>query len=280
MFELMRFIFKDRTTDTFSFKPFSICHILYLLIIIFAIVSVLVYFKNKDKEFKVKVVNYTLNTAFILYIADFFIMPLSQGEIAINKLPFHLCTLMSILCFISRHTKSKMFATYKNSFTLLGMIGALMYLVYPAGVRTGAGEYFDGYTYRIIQTVLYHGLMLAQGVFAIAYGDIELKWSNFKYDIIAILCIIIWAMFGNAAFTGTVYGPCDCVEGCLEMVIIYDEEPNWFFVQHDPLYIFPNDTDSYYSPFIMISAITGMCALMRFLSDKILGMFRKKQIIN
>lgn len=274
MFNVMKFIFEDRNTDTFSFKPFSICHIMYLLIIIVTIVAILVSFKNKEKEFKIKIVDYTVNLAFALYMIDFFIMPLSQGEIEVKKLPFHLCTLMSIMCFLSRHTKK--FEKFKNSFSLLGMIGALMYLVYPAGVRNGAGEYFDGYTYRIIQTVLYHGLMVAQGVFAIAYGDVKLKWSNFKYDIITVLGVTVWAMFGNLAFTGTVYEQCNCVEGCLEMIKVYEEEPNWFFVQHDPLYIFPNETDGYYSPFIMIGAITGMCALMRFISDKLLTLFGNK----
>jgi hypothetical protein len=269
----MKFIFDDRTTDTFSFKPFSLCHILYLIIIFGAIITVLIAFRNKDKEIKIKTVDYTINAAFALYMLDFFIMPISQGEISINKLPFHLCTLMSIMCLLSRHFDR--FSKFKNSFTLLGMIGALMYLTYPAGVSNGNGDFFDGYTYRIIQTVLYHGLMVAHGVFAIAYGDIKLKWSNFKYDIITILCVTVWAMLGNMIYTGTVFEACDCVEGCLEMIPVYDHEPNWFFVQHDPLYIFPDETDGYYSPFIMIFAMTGMCALLRFLSDKMLDIFYK-----
>jgi uncharacterized membrane protein YwaF len=234
---------------------------------------VIISFKNKDKEFKSKVVDYTVSAALSLYALDFFIMPLSQNRIGIDKLPFHLCTLMSILCFLSRHTKK--FDMFKNSFTLLGMIGALMYLVYPAGVKNGAGDYFDGYTYRIIQTVLYHGLMVAQGVFAIAFGDVELKWNTFKYDIITILFVTVWALFGNAVYTGTAYVQCDCKEGCNELIKIYTEESNWFFVRHDPLYIFPDETDGYYSPFIMIGAMTGMCAIIRFLSDKILHFFKR-----
>ena len=275
MFDFFRFLFEDRCSDTFSFKPFSFCHILYFLIIAIAIVLVLFWCKNKPKEFKNKVVNYSLNAAFILYIADFFIMPLAYGEIVIDKLPFHLCTSMSILCFLSRNTKK--LAKFKNSFTLLGMIGALMYLVYPAGVTNGPGQYFDGYTYRIIQTVLYHGLMVAQGVFAIALGDVVLKWDSFKYDVIIILFVAVWAMFGNFAYNGVVSEQCDCVEGCQEMIDVYSEEHNWFFVLHDPLYIFPDETDGYYSPLIMIGAITGMCALIRFLSDELLILFQVKK---
>lgn len=275
MFDFMKFIFGDRTTGTFSFKPFSLCHILYLFIIFATIVAIVILFRNKSKEFKHKVVDYSVTIAFTLYMLDFFFMPLSQGEIAITKLPFHLCTLMSILCFICRRIKK--LEKFKTTFTLLGMIGALMYLVYPAGVRTGSGEYYDGYTYRIIQTVLYHGIMLAQGVFAIAFGDIELKWSTLKYDIITILIIIVWALLGNFMYTGILTEQCECVEGCKEIIKIYDEEPNWFFVQHDALYIFPNDTDGYYSPFIMLGAISLMCVIVRFLGEKLLSLFKKSE---
>ena len=41
-----------------------------------------------------------------------------------------------------------------------------MYIVYPAGVPEA-----DGYSYRIVQTVIYHGLMIAQGVFSIAFKE-------------------------------------------------------------------------------------------------------------
>lgn len=277
MFDLMKLIFGDKTTGTFSFKPFSLCHIIYLAAIIVAIVVLIYCFRNKNKDFKFKVVDITVNIAFALYMADFFFMPLSQNKIAVDKLPFHLCTLMSILCFLSRRTK--FFAKFKNSFTLLGLIGALMYLVYPAGVRTGSGDYFDGYTYRIIQTVLYHGLMVAQGVFAIAFGDVKLEWKTFKYDVIIILCITVWAMFGNLVYTGEVYQECGCVEGCTELIEIYSEELNWFFVRHDALYIFPDEYDGYFAPFMMIGAISGMCALIRFLSNLLLKAFKKEETI-
>lgn len=275
MFEFMKFIFEDRITDTFSFKPFSLCHILYLLIIIAAIIMTVIFCKNKDKVVKEKIINVVLNTALCLYVADFFIMPLAMGHIQIIKLPFHLCTLMSIMCFLSRHTK--FFSKYKNSFTILGMIGALMYLTYPAGVNNSQGDFFDGYTYRIIQTVLYHGLMVAQGVFAIAFGEIELKWKNFKYDIISVLGLTVLAMLANSIYTGEVYEQCECVDGCTEMILVYDLEPNWFFVQHDALYAFPNDTDGYYAPFMMIGAIIGMCALVRVISQELLKRFKVQE---
>ena len=276
MYDIIHFILKDRNTGLFSFKPFSLCHILYLLIIITLIVLVLLLCKKKNQEFKIKIVDISVDIALGLYILDFFLMPLAYGEISIIKLPFHLCTLMSIMIFLARHTK--FWSKYKESFTLLGMIGSLMYLCYPAGVQNPAGEFFDGYTYRIIQTILYHGIMLAQGVFAIVYGDIKLNWNEFKNDIIIILFMIIWATIGNSLFTGTEQVPCGCFEGCTEMITIYSIEPNWFFVQHDALYIIPDDIDGYIAPFMMIFGIGGMCALVRFLSLSLLKVFKKENI--
>ena len=50
MFDLMKLIFGDKTTGTFSFKPFSLCHIIYLAAIIVAIVVLIYCFRNKKKH--------------------------------------------------------------------------------------------------------------------------------------------------------------------------------------------------------------------------------------
>lgn len=261
MYEFMNDLFKDKDTGTFTFSAFSLCHILYLLLIIGGIILVIYLYRNKSQEAKNKLINITVVSALCLYIADFFLMPFSQGKIDIDKLPFHICTLMSIMCVLSRNIKA--LSKFKTSFTLMGLVGALMYLTYPAGVSEA-----DGYSYRIVQTVLYHGLMIAQGVFAIAFGDINLSWKTFKYDVIAVLALTVWAMIGNELYSGTLTEACNCVDGCTQTVTVYDHSFNWFFVKHDALYIIPDDIDIYFAPFIMIVAITGMCALIRFIGQK------------
>lgn len=271
MYNFIRNILEDKTTGLFPFAPFSLCHILYLVLITAAIVVVAILFKNKSQESKTKLINTTVTIALCLYIADFFLMPLSQGTIDIDKLPFHLCTSMSILGVLSRNNKH--FAKFKTAFTLLGLIGALMYLVYPAGVSEA-----EGYSYRIVQTVLYHGLMVAQGVFAIVFKDIDLNWKSFEYDVIVILCLTLWAMLGNAIYSGTVEATCTCKEGCTEIINTYNQNFNWFFVKHDALYIIPDDIDIYFAPFIMIIAISGMSALIRFLSKLLLKKFSKPEL--
>ena len=276
MYNFIRNILEDKTTGLFPFAPFSLCHILYLVLITAAIVVVAILFKNKSQESKTKLINTTVTIALCIYIADFFLMPLSLGEINIDKLPFHLCTSMSIMCVLGRNNKH--FAKYKTAFTLLGLIGALMYLVYPSGVATPDGKFFDGYTYRIVQTVLYHGLMVAQGVFAIVFKDIDLNWKNFEYDVIVILCLALWAMLGNAIYSGTVEVKCTCSEECTETVYAYLNDFNWFFVKHDALYIIPDDIDIYFAPFIMLIVISGMSALIRFLSKLLLKKFSKPEL--
>ena len=271
MYELLRNLLSDKNTGAFTFSAFSLCHILYLLLIIGGIVLVMYLFKNKSQEAKNKLINFTAILALCIYIADFFLMPFSYGYIDIDKLPFHICTSMSIMCVLSRRTK--FLEKFKTAFTIMGLVGAMMYLVYPAGVAEA-----DGYSYRIVQTVLYHGLMVAQGVFAIAYKDLDLSWKSAKYDLFAILGLTIWAMIGNTLYSGVVTETCGCVEGCTNMITVYDHDFNWFFVKHDALYILPDDTDIYFAPFIMIFAIFGMCALIRFISIKLLAIFDKETV--
>lgn len=264
MYEILNFILGDRTTDTFSFKPFSLCHIIYFIIVVIAITLMTLAFKNKSKETQNKLINITVNIALCLYILDFLVMPFSMQQISQDKLPFHLCTLMSIMCYLSRNNKT--FARFKTAFTLLGMIGAIAYLVYPAGVQNGAGDYFDGYTYRIVQTVIYHGLMVAQGVFAIFYKEIDINWKNFKYDVYTVLGLTVWSLLGNYTYTGRVVKQCDCSEGCEAIIDVYNNSPNWFFTKHDVLYIISDEIDVYIAPFMMIVGIIGLSALVRFLS--------------
>ena len=275
MYEFMNNLLKDKETGVFTFEAFSLCHIIYLLLIIGLIILVLFLFRNKSQEAKNKLINITITSALCVYVADFFLMPFSNGEIDIDKLPFHICTLMSVMCVLARNTK--LLSRFKTSFTLMGMIGALMYIVYPAGVSSA-----DGYSYRIVQTVLYHGLMIAQGVFSIAFKDLELdlKWKNLKYDLIAIVALAAWAMLGNTLYSGTMTEACDCVEGCTQTITVYDHDFNWFFVKHDALYVIPDDIDIYFAPFAMVGVIFGMCALIRFIGIKLLQVFEKKEVVS
>ena len=269
MYDFLRNLLADKNTGFLTFEALGLCHILYFLLIVGAIILVLFLYKNKSGEDKNKLINTTIILAFVLYVVDFFLMPFSYGYIDIDKLPFHLCTSMSIMCLLARRTK--VLAKFKTAFTLMGFIGALAYIAYPVGVSSA-----DGYSYRVVQTVLYHGLMVAHGVFAIAFKDLDLNWKTIKYDLIAILGLTVWAFIGNTLYSGVVTETCNCVEGCTNLVTVYSHDFNWFFVKHDALYILDDTIDVYFAPFIMIVAIFGLCALVRFVGTKILEFVEKR----
>ena len=269
MYESLRNLLKDHNDGVFVFEAFSLCHILYLLLIIGGIALTLFLYKNKTQEQKKNLVNFTISLALCLYVADFFLMPFSEGAIDIDKLPFHLCTSMSIMGVLARKTKT--LEKFKTSFTLMGFVGAVAYLVYPSGVSSA-----DGYSYRILQTVLYHGLMIAQGVFAIAYDELNFEWKNVKYDAIAIFGLAVWAYLGNTLYSGVLTEACACVENCPHLITVYNHEFNWFFVMHDCFYAIPDDVDVYIAPFLMIFGVFGLCSLVRFVSIKILNACKKK----
>ena len=105
---------------------------------------------------KQKVLKVLIYVAFGLYIADFFMMPLSQNEINIEKLPFHACTSMCVMCFLSYH--NSFLNKYRTSFAMLdtenscGRIAAEGITVCPPCVPVvAAGEIIDENVMKILK---------------------------------------------------------------------------------------------------------------------------------
>lgn len=221
MYEFMRKLLEDKK-DGYIFQCFDIWHIAFLLIIAIATALTILLIKNKSDAIKKKVIDRTVGIAFGLYMADFFLMPFAFGEIHIEKLPFHACTLTCLLCFLSRH--SKFFGKYKRSFTIIGFISNLVFALYPAGVMW---YQVHPLSYRALQTLLFHGVMAAYGIFAFAFDkDITFDWKKiFKQDLVVLTLMIIWALIGCYSYTGNYGG--------------YNQWHNWFFVQTDPFQILP-----------------------------------------
>lgn len=250
MFELLSNLLKDHKGDVI-FNGFGIWHILFMIFIFCEIIFVLLFLKNKSDDSKKKMINVVIDIVFGLYILDFFLMPLAYGAIDIEKLPFHICTISCVLCFLSRH--NKFFGKYKLQFALIGLIGNTIYVIYPAGV----GWYqIAPYSYRVIQTLLYHALMTLYGVLTLAYDNEKLEWKNCYKELILIVFITLWALLGNSIYNSNAR--------------VY----NWFFVVQDPFNILPKDIASIVMPPVMIFII--------FLADILvyLAYFGIKKIIN
>lgn len=211
------------------FTCFGTYHFLYMIVIFAGIVVALFLLKDKCKEAKNKAVSVTGDIAFEMYIADFFFMPFAYGGIDLEKLPFHACTAMCVMSFVSRH--SRFFGKFKRAFAVLGLISNLVYTIYPGGV----GQYqVHPLSYRVVQTLLFHGIMSAYGIFVLVFDNKELRPKDLLKDLLVVVSMTLWAILGNNLYNG-IGGE-------------FSYRFNWFFVVQDPFYIIPLNVGVFVMP--------------------------------
>ena len=241
MYNIMSNLLADRKGDII-FSCFGMWHIIYIALIFSVIVFTIHLLKNKSAQTKQKAILYSINTAFSLYIADFFLMPFAYGEIDIEKLPFHICTAMCVMCFLSRH--NKFFSKYKTQFAVLGLVSNIIYVIYPAGIGWYA---IHPLSYRVVQTLLYHGIMTAYGIFTLTYEKAEFKP---KKDLAIIITMVLWALLGNTLYNSDAR--------------FY----NWSFVVRDPFYILPENIAPFVMPFVIVAIMLFGETIIYKLADK------------
>ena len=235
MYPYLHEIFADRKGET-VFACFGIWHILYMAVIFGSILLAVLLLRRKEVKCWEKAIQTALYLAFGLYMADFFLMPLAYGYIDIEKLPFHMCTLMCLLSFLSY--RGVLLAKYRKQFALLGLVSNLIYVIYPAGV----GWYqIHPLSYRVVQTLLFHGAMTAYGILTLALGQDKLTFKSSLQELPVIVAVTLWAILGNTVYNGAAGE--------------YDHMFNWFFVVRDPFYILPAHIAPYVMPFVMILVI-------------------------
>lgn len=249
MYKILNDLLSDKKGEII-FNVLGIWHLAYLLIFLFVFIFILLVLKNKDYLIKEKVINITINFAFILYILDFFLMPFSYQYIDIEKLPFHICTITCVLCFLSRH--NSFFNKFKYEFAILGLIGNLIYLFYPAGV----GWYqIHPLSYRVVQTLLYHFVMSSYGLFTLMYEKPKLEIKKSIRMLIIVIILVVWALLGNTLYNGTYKE--------------YDHFFNWLFVVRDPFYILPIEIAKFIMPIFMIIFLYSLSILVYFIYNKL-----------
>jgi hypothetical protein len=168
-------------------------------------------------------------------------MPLAYGAIDIEKLPFHACTAMRVMVFLSRRLKA--LGGFRASFALLGFLSNFVYLLYPAGVMW---HRVAPLTYRVIQTLGFHALMSAGCLSALLFeGGLD-RW---KRHLAVVAGMTLWAMLGNWVYNSEAR--------------VY----NWFFVVRDPFGILPVEIAPFVMPFVNIllffAAGMAVCRLIR-----------------
>ena len=121
-------------TDFNKMSMFSWTHILFLVIIFGTIVVLVLLFKNKKAECKTELLKWIAILLAIVYIGDFFIHPISNGgtieangEIWLDKLPFHICTVLCPLVLFA--TFAKKGGVIKTPVVVLSVVAPLMWLV-------------------------------------------------------------------------------------------------------------------------------------------------------
>ena len=235
MYPILHEIFSDKKGST-VFSCFGIWHMIYMAVILGTIILLACLFRKKDQKAKRSLIKAVVHLAFGLYIADFFLMPFAYGEIDLEKLPFHMCTAMCVMAFLSHH--NAWLCKYQRQFAVLGLVSNLIYVVYPAGV----GWYqIHPLSYRVVQTLLFHGVMSAYGIFYLALDDVPLSWKDSKKDLKVIILMALWALLGNTLYNGASGD--------------YSHMFNWFFVLRDPFYILPESIAPYLMPFVMVIVI-------------------------
>lgn len=238
------------------FTCFGVWHFVYIFIAVAAALAVFFAVRKKTDRQKDLGCEVFIDIAFGLYMADFFLMPFAYEYIDIEKLPFHICTAMCLACFLSRRIKA--LKGLSIHFALLGFISNLVYLIYPAGVMWHA---VHPLCYRVVQTLLFHGVMAGYGFLMLAFRGSELGWKSLPKDLAVISGMTLWAVIGNLFYTGSAGA--------------YSNDFNWFFVTGDPFGILDRSVAPFIMPFVNIAVFFAVGVLVRIV---VMLAERKKKI--
>ncbi|MBQ7363332.1 MAG: YwaF family protein [Clostridia bacterium] len=232
MKDFFLWLFKERT-EPFDITFFSIWHILFMVLIFGGTIAAAILIRKKSDEVKERICRGLIITAVSLYVLDMFVMPLyvDSYNAHVDKLPFHICTLMSIVAIFVQFNKKLSFLREPVAF--LSIVAPMMYICYPG---TAIGD-VSPFCYRIIQTFLYHGILFAWGFMRIATKAVVPNIKNCYKSLIALLVVAVWAAFGNAVYE--------------------DYNSNWFFLEGGIIPL-PEAVEPFLAPVIVIVGIFAM----------------------
>ena len=200
MREFLINLFKTRE-EPFDITLYSVWHILYAVLIAASIFGIAMLLRNKEFRVKKRALDLVVYAIATVYLADFFIQPLFRdGAMNVDKLPFHICTVLCpITALVQFHER---FSSWKEPVAFLSVIAPLIYIVYP-GSALGTESPF---CYEIIQTFLYHGLLLLYGVLLLTTKTVIPQIKNSYKSLVGICIILLWAAFGNTVYSKEGWG--------------------------------------------------------------------------
>ncbi len=212
---------------------FGFWHIFYFMLIMLVCAVCVIIYRKRSEESKEKLLRGFAFAVIAIYIADFFLMPLSDSynfEIAYYKLPFHACTLMGVIAPIAQFN-TKFGHKIKPTVAILAIVPAFMWMCYP-GTAIG----YHPFTYVLIQTFMYRGVLFSWGFLTIALGAVKLDIKKCWREFVALLIILVWASIGN---------------------VLYDGVQDWFFLENGMFGIPPK-----FMPFAVVGSIFAMCLIV------------------
>lgn len=226
-------LFSQNNSDL-SIGLFDVWHFTYLAIIFggAALLSFLLH--TKSEATRTRAVKFFSALTIGLYVADFFIMPLSDSysfSIGIDKLPFHICTFVGVLAAFVQF--SPRFEKYKSTVVCLAIASSMMWMCYPGNALGGQPPF----CYIIFQTFMYHGSLFTWGILSLTLSQTRLCFKGMWRELIVTLFIMCWATLGNT---------------------IYPNEQNWFFVSRS---IFPFLPDKV-MPIASVLSVMGVCLII------------------
>lgn len=244
MYEILHNLLKDKTGGA-VFKCFDITHFCFIIFFVTTAVLICLYLKNKSAKLRKRVTNTLIGLAFGLYVAELFLMPFAYEQINIDKLPFHVCTTMCVMCFCSRY--STFLGKFRLQFAMLGFLSNLTYLIYPAGMMW---LNIHPMSYRVVQTLIFHGIMMNYGLTVLVYESQKFSWNKIYKDVGVVAAMTAWAWLGNALYNHS------------------DTMYNWFFVVEDPFGAFPKEISPYIMPFLNFAIFFGVEVLVYWILAK------------
>jgi uncharacterized membrane protein YwaF len=187
--------------------PFSIAHIIYMVLIFGLITAGYFLLKNKNLAGKEKALRLLAYALAVSYFSDFFVHDFVYGEMNMDKLPFHICTVLCPLTLFAQFNRNG--DKIREPVAALASLAPLMYLCYPASIGDG-----EPWCYQAVQTMFFHGVLLAWGILSIALGAVKLDIHRIWKSGLLLVGITLWAKLGNVLL-----------------------EHNWFFLEEDAFYI-------------------------------------------
>lgn len=208
MRELFFKLFESSHFNTgIQITPFSLSHIAYMVLIFGGIVLGWLCLRNQDVSKKEKALRFLAYALVVSYLSDFFVHEFVYGGLNTDKLPFHICTVLCPLVAIAQFNRKG--HKIAEPVAVLAILAPMMYLCYPASVGSG-----EPWCYQAVQTVFFHGVLMAWGILSVALGAVKADIKNCWKAAVLLVCITLWAKLGNVLM-----------------------EHNWFFLEEDAFYI-------------------------------------------